>query len=110
VDAWFDAWGISDTSARDREFTRIAGPDVLFRDRYSCLRGVTELSAHAGASQRFMPGVQLSRKGTVRHCQGTVVASWAASPDGREHMTGINVFRLGSDGRIHDVTGLADIP
>jgi hypothetical protein len=57
-----------------------------------------------------MPAIRLKRKGAVRHCQGTVVANWAAtSADGREHMTGINIFRLGSDGRIEDVTGLADI-
>ena len=57
---------------------RIAAPKVKFRDRYSRLDGIDEVVAHIGASQRFMPGIGLERKGDVRHCQGTVLADWVA--------------------------------
>lgn len=111
VDAWFDAWALADQPARDAEFARIAASDVRFRDRYSLLRGLADLSAHAAASQRFMPGIRMRRKGEIRHCQGTVVADWvAASGDGKELMRGLNVFELGLDARIHAVTGLLSAP
>jgi hypothetical protein len=107
VDAWFEAWVIADHQARDAEFARIAATDVRFRDRFSLLQGLADLSAHAGASQRFMPGVRMRRRGDVRHCQGTIVADWVAtSGDGKELMSGLNVFEMGPDARIRTVTGL----
>jgi uncharacterized protein YndB with AHSA1/START domain len=110
VDAWFNAWALAD-QARDAEFARIAAPDVRFRDRFGLLLGLADLSAHAGASQRFMPGVLMHRKGEVRHCQGTIVADWVAtSGDGKELMSGLNVFEMRPDKRIHTVTGLVNIP
>ena len=110
VDAWFDAWAVADEKARDAEFARIAAADVQFRDRFSLLDGLTDLSAHAGASQRFMPGVRMRRQGEVRHCQGTIIADWVAtSGDGKELMSGTNVFRMGADRRIHSATGLARV-
>jgi Activator of Hsp90 ATPase homolog 1-like protein len=111
VDAWFNAWALQDHKARDLEFARIAAADVRFRDRFSLLDGLADLSAHAGASQRFMPGIRMRRKGEVRHCQGTIVADWVAiSADGQERMSGINVFVMGPDGRIDTVTGLMNLP
>jgi uncharacterized protein YndB with AHSA1/START domain len=111
VDAWFAAWAVADDQARDAEFARIAAADVRFRDRFSLLDSLADLSAHAGASQRFMPGIRLRRKGDVRHCQGTLVADWVAtSEDGQERMSGINVFVMRPDGRIDSVTGLLNMP
>lgn len=109
VDAWFDAWTIADESARLAEFERIAASGLRFRDRFSSLEGLADLAAHAGASQRFMPGVRMRRKGGVRQCQGTMVADWiAASADGKELMSGLNVFHMSPDGRIAEVTGLTN--
>jgi uncharacterized protein YndB with AHSA1/START domain len=107
VDAWFEAWAETDARARAEAFARIAAPAVRFRDRYSLLDGITEVSTHAGAAQQFMPGVRMHRKGEVRHCQGTVLADWSAKGgDGQERMSGTNVFLLGADGRIESVTGV----
>jgi uncharacterized protein YndB with AHSA1/START domain len=111
VDAWFEAWAIAEHQARDGQFARIAAADVRFRDRFSLLQGLADLSAHAGASQRFMPGVRMRRSGEVRHCQGTIVADWVAtSGDGKELMSGLNVFEMGPDARIQTVTGLLNTP
>jgi len=111
VDAWFDAWALADEKARDAEFARIAASGVRFRDRFSLLNGLADLSAHAGASQRFMPGIRMRRVGNIRHCQGTIVADWVAkSADGQERMSGLNVFVMGPDARIHTVTGLLSVP
>jgi uncharacterized protein YndB with AHSA1/START domain len=106
VDAWFDAWAEPDAAAREAQLTRLAAPDVRFRDQYSLLDGFADLLPHIGAAQRFMPGMRLGRKGDVRHCQGTLLVDWAAAgPDGQERMSGTNVFTLRADGRIESVVG-----
>ena len=111
VDGWFEAWAVTDEQARNEAFARIATPDVCFRDRFSLLDGLADLSTHAGAAQRFMPGVRMHRQGEPRHCQGLVLADWIASgADGREHMSGSNVFVLGLDGRINSATGFTNPP
>ncbi|HLW55625.1 MAG TPA: SRPBCC domain-containing protein [Candidatus Angelobacter sp.] len=109
ADAWFEAWAITDDGARDQAFTRIAAPDVTFRDRWGLLQGIGDLSAHAGASQKFMPGIRMRRAGDARQCQGTVLADWKAlDAEGKERMSGTNVFVLRPDGRIQTATGFAN--
>jgi uncharacterized protein YndB with AHSA1/START domain len=109
VDAWFGAWVIADGKAREEALAKIVTPGIRFRDRFSLLDGIADLTAHIGASQRFMPGIGLRRKGDVRHCQGTVLADWiAAGSDGKERMTGTSVLVFSPDGRIDSVTGLTN--
>ena len=109
VDTWFDAWSIADDRAREQTLARIVSSSIQFRDRFSLLEGLADLTAHTGAAQRFMPGIRLKRKGQVRHCQGTLLADWVAvGPDGAERMSGTNVFLLTADGRMDSVTGLAN--
>jgi uncharacterized protein YndB with AHSA1/START domain len=99
VDDWFEAWLTADEARRNAILEKVASPGVRFRDRYSLLQGVEDVSAHIAAALRFMPGVALRRTGAIRHCQGTMVA---------ETMSGVNVFEFGPDGRIDSVTGLAN--
>lgn len=109
VDAWFNSWTIADEKSRDEALARIVTPEVRFRDRFSLLDGLPDLSAHIAASQRFMPGIGLRRKGDVRHCQGTVLADWiAVGTDGRERMSGTSVFVFSPDGHIGSVTGFSN--
>jgi uncharacterized protein YndB with AHSA1/START domain len=109
VDDWFAAWLIADDAARAEKFAQIAAKGVRFRDRFSVLDGLEELTAHAGAAQRFMPGIGLQRKGPVRHCQGSVLADWTATgSDGKERMSGSSVFVLKPDGRINAVTSFTN--
>ncbi len=109
VDAWFGAWVIADDKARVETLAKIVTPGISFRDRFSLLDGLADLTAHISASQRFMPGMGLRRKGDVRHCQGTVLADWiAAGSDGKERLTGTSVFAFGPDGRIDSVIGLTN--
>jgi uncharacterized protein YndB with AHSA1/START domain len=106
IDGWFDAWAETDAAKRTEQLTRLAVPDVRFRDRYSLLDGIGDLVPHIGAAQHFMPGISARRKGDVRHCQGTVLVDWAvAGADGQERMKGTNVFTLQADGRIESVVG-----
>jgi uncharacterized protein YndB with AHSA1/START domain len=107
ADAWFLAWAEPEANARREAFSRIAAPNVAFRDRFSLLEGMTDLVEHTGAAQRFMPGIRLQRHGGIRQCQGTVLADWVArGADGQTRMSGTNVFVFGPDGRIESVTGL----
>ena len=111
VDAWYAAWVIADGEARGKELARIADADISFRDRFSLLDGRADLTAHIGAALRFMPGIHLERKGSVRQCQGTALADWiAVDKDGKERMSGTSVFVLMPDGRIGSVTSLTDLP
>jgi uncharacterized protein YndB with AHSA1/START domain len=101
VDAWFDAWCAPDKLAG------LVAPDVTFRDRYSTLTGADELTAHATAAQRFMPGIRIGRTSAVRHCQGVALADWTATkPDGQVVFGGTNVFVLGPDKKFTSVTGI----
>jgi uncharacterized protein YndB with AHSA1/START domain len=109
VDAWFEAWQTADVNEREAILARTVTPSIRFRDRYSLLEGVADVSAHIGAALRFMPGIALRRKGDVRQCQGTVLADWEATgADGVARMSGTNVYEFSADGRIDSVTGLAN--
>jgi uncharacterized protein YndB with AHSA1/START domain len=111
ADTWFRAWSDPEADARERALATVVTPDVSFRDRFSLIDGLVELLPHISASQQFMPGMHLERRGTVRHCQGTVLADWVAlGPDGAERGSGTNVFELNADGRIRHVTGLWSPP
>jgi uncharacterized protein YndB with AHSA1/START domain len=106
VDAWYEAWAVTEDRAREEALARVASPDVAFRDRYSTLDGLAELSAHAGAAQRFMPGITLRRSGEIRHCQGMILTDWIASgkDEGKEGLTGTSVFVMTPDGHIKSAT------
>jgi uncharacterized protein YndB with AHSA1/START domain len=107
VDEWFALWSEPEASLRQAKLERIAVPSLRFRDRHSALEGTTEIIIHVGASQRFMPGMVLKRRGGVRQCQGTALADWTAlSKDGVERMSGTNVFVFNAGGKIASVTGI----
>jgi hypothetical protein len=106
VDQWFAAWSEADAGARDRSLAAIAAPAVRFEDKFSCVDGVSELSGHLAAAQRFMPGLRLERRGDIRHCQWHVLADWVAvGADGQERGRGTNLFVFDAEGRIATVTG-----
>jgi uncharacterized protein YndB with AHSA1/START domain len=106
VDRWFATWSEPDAATRERTLATIAVPDVQFGDKFSCIDGADELSAHLAAAQRFMPGMRLERRGEIRHCQWHVLADWVAlGIDGQERGHGTNLFVLNSDGQIVSVTG-----
>ena len=111
VDAWFTAWAIPDAQARTDAFAAIAAPDVSFRDRFSVLDSLEDLSTHAGAAQRFMPGITLKRNGAVRQCQGMVLADWLATDTaGQERMSGTSLVVFRPNGKISAVTGFTNPP
>jgi uncharacterized protein YndB with AHSA1/START domain len=106
VDAWFEAWSEPDSATREGTLARIASRDVGFRDRFSAIEGLDDLSVHLAAAHRFMPGIRLRRAGDVRQCQGLVLADWVAhASDGQERSRGTNVFVFSSTGLIESVTG-----
>jgi len=111
IDAWFDAWIVADDRLREEALLRIVTSRICFRDCYSLLDGIADVSAHIGAAQRFMPGIGLQRKGEIRHCQGTVLADWIAmGGDGQERMSGTSVFVFSPEVRIDSVTSFMNLP
>jgi len=106
ADGWFAAWSVGDENARAEALARLVSPEIRFGDRYSAIAGLSELVAHIGAAQRFMPQMRMERRGPIRHCQGVVLADWAAvGGDGAERAKGTNVFLFGANGLIDSVTG-----
>jgi hypothetical protein len=112
VDQWFAAWTVPDDKAREDSLAKFVTPAIRFRDRFSLLDSIADLNAHIGASQRFMPGMSLERKGNVRHCQGTVLADWVArsSQDGQVKMSGTSVIVFTPDVKIKSVTSVSNEP
>jgi hypothetical protein len=106
VDAWFAAWSEPDTATRESVLARIVSPDVRFRDQFSLIDGLADLQPHLAAVHKFMPGTRIARDGSIRHCQGTVLADWVArGVDGQEKGRGTNVFEFGPAGDIRRVAG-----
>ncbi|HXW06012.1 MAG TPA: SRPBCC domain-containing protein [Vicinamibacterales bacterium] len=106
VDAWFDAWAETDVAERGRRLAAIAVPGVRFSDRFGVTDGIDDLLPHVSAAQRFMPGVRLTRTGTIRQSQGVVLADWIArAAEAGERGRGTNVFIMDPEGRIESVTG-----
>jgi uncharacterized protein YndB with AHSA1/START domain len=111
VDGWFAAWTIADAALREQTLAKIVSPNIQFRDRFSLLTGLDDLTAHIGAALRFMPGIALERKAGIRHCQGMVLADWRAlGGDGSERMSGTSVFVFAPDGRIESATSFSNQP
>jgi uncharacterized protein YndB with AHSA1/START domain len=107
TDRFFACWAETDAGKRRAELAEVALPSLAFRDPYSCTSGIDDLVAHIAASQRFMPGIVLSREGEPRSCQGVALVDWSVKgPDGSPRAKGTNVFELAKDGRIARVTGL----
>lgn len=107
ADRYFACWAETDGARRRGELAAIASEELSFHDPYSCTAGIDDLNAHIAASQRFMPGVVLARRGEPRQCQGVALVDWVVKgPDGAEKAKGTNVFELTHDGRIARVTGL----
>ena len=107
ADAWFAAWAETDDAKRQAALDAIATRDLQFGDRYSLLKGTDEVCLHAGAAQKFMPGMTMERDGDARHCLGTAIVNWhVPGPDGTSKAKGTNVFTFDAEGRITTVTGL----
>lgn len=107
ADAWFAAWAEPDGTTRRDALAAIASAHLQFGDRYSLLDGIDDVSMHAGAAQKFMPGMRLERTGQARQCLGTALVDWVVNgADGTPRATGTNVFQFDADGRIERVTGL----
>ena len=106
ADSWFALWTEPDAAKRTATLQTLAAPNVTFKDQYSCLEGVSEIETHIGASQRFMPGIRLERRGNARHCQGTVLVDWVALKGDAQVMSGTNVFVFGPGGKLTGVTGI----
>ena len=106
VDRWFTAWNDADPIRRHESFEALVTGDVVFKDKFGLTGGLEELLGHISAVHQFMPGLRLERTGDVRHCQGLVLADWAAvGKDGQKKAVGTNAYALSPEGRIAAVTG-----
>jgi len=106
VDAWFAMWSNPEADERRQQFDRLAAPNISIRDRFSAIDGANDVRAHIDAVHTFMPGFVLRRDGSVRHCQGQLLADWKSEgADGNARAAGVNVFTLTGDGRIESVVG-----
>ncbi len=103
---WLAAWNESDAEARERALERCCADDVAFRDDWTDLVGIRDLSAHIGNCHRYMPNYRLERAGDVRVCRGEALVDWRASGPGAA-TTGTNHVVADPDGTIRRVTGFS---
>lgn len=108
VAAWFTAWNEPDAERRRALLAPAVAPDVRFRDPNGDVYGLDELVNHVDAVHRFMPGLRLEPRGTLRRTHDVALAEWAAvRADGTEVLAGTNVVRLSLDGTIAEVVGIS---
>jgi uncharacterized protein YndB with AHSA1/START domain len=108
VAAWFAAWNEPDAARRRARLAEAVTGDVRFRDPHGDVYGLDELVDHVATVQRFLPGLVLEARGSLRRSHDVALVEWAAvRSDGAAAATGTNVMRLAPDGRIADVVGIA---
>lgn len=107
IDRWFAALSGDDAGA----LATICAPDLTFRDEFTSVKGLDEVSAQHEAFRRFMPGLRFEREGEVRHCQGTALVDWLArGADGSRRAGGTSLFSFTPGGQIRAVTGFRARP
>jgi len=107
VDDWFAAWIIADEQARQTALAKIVTPGIQFRDRFSLLDGIDDLTAHLGASTAVYAGVPHGAEGRHPALPGNSTRGLDCDrADGQPRMNGTNVFVFGPDVRIESVTGV----
>jgi uncharacterized protein YndB with AHSA1/START domain len=105
VDDWFAALSESNDDARTKRVSELALPAIQYHDRYSCVDGLADLLPQVSAMHRFMPGFTMTRRGDVRHRQGSVLVDWVqAGPGGTPAGEGAAVIEFGPDTRVSRVT------
>lgn len=106
IDQYFELWNTKETDLRKQRMQIVLDPQIEFKDRYSCNKGMDDLEPHLAAIHQFMPGLTIKRNGDVQQCQGTAIARWiTTNADGKETAKGLNVFTLTPAGKIAKVVG-----
>ncbi len=105
------AWNTADPQARRELLARCWEPEGEFRDSFACIRGIDDLNAHIGNSQRYMPGLKLEAAGQAQLCHGYARVHWrVANHAGGAAFSGVNFARLSPTGRIALIVGFRDAP
>jgi uncharacterized protein YndB with AHSA1/START domain len=106
IDQYFELWNTKETDIRKQRMQKVLDPQIEFKDRYSCNKGLDDLEPHLAAIHQFMPGLTIKRNGDVQQCQGTAIARWiTTNTEGKETAKGLNVFTLTPAGKIAKVVG-----
>jgi uncharacterized protein YndB with AHSA1/START domain len=108
TDDWFAAWAEPDPAKRRALLERSCDATVEFRDAYAALRGIDDLDAHIAVSQMMMQGMTLAPAGAPDGCHELVRFPWQVRANGAVVARGLNVGRLGVDGRWRTVHGFKD--
>lgn len=109
ADAWFAAWAECDAAKRRALLERCCDAGVEFRDNYAALSGIEDLDGHIAASQTMMSGMTLAPAGPPDGCHEMVRVPWEVSVHGAVVAHGVNVGRLGVDGRWRSMYGFKDL-
>ena len=106
VNRWFAAWSEPDAAVRDAAVRRTVAATISMRDQFSAIDGLPDLIEHLATIHRFMPGMRITREGTIRQCQGMVLADWIAKgATGEEQSAGRQCLRLHTRRPLESVTG-----
>jgi hypothetical protein len=110
VDAWFDAWADPDADRRQQTLSRIAAPDLRFRDRFGCTDGIADLLPTSPPRSTSCPafGCRARRAAPLSGHRARRLDGARRGRSGSR--TRHERVPAGPDGRIESVTGFWNAP
>ncbi len=106
IDAYYQAWSVTDPAERKSLLESCAAPDIAFADAFGCTLGIADLIGHIAACSVHFPGVILRPTAAPRMTHAIAISDWEAVMGATTVMRGSNVFEFAPSGMISQVTGI----
>jgi hypothetical protein len=112
IDAYMASLDEPDAAARAELVARAWAPDGRYTDPLQELNGHAELASLQPVVQESYPGARFRRTSGIDVHHESVRFAWDLTfPDGSAVVAGIDVGRLGPDGKLASITGFfGDLP
>jgi hypothetical protein len=104
VEAYMGAWNEKDEAKRTKLLDKCWADAGTYTDPMSDVAGREQLAALIGQFRQQMPGASLAFTSGVDEHHGRIRFGWKVV-DGPQPLEGIDVGRIGSDGRLESIIG-----
>jgi hypothetical protein len=106
VDAYFAMWNEADPTRRAAFITEAWATDGRYVDPMLAAEGHAALSEMVAGVHAQFPGHRFARRSPIDAHHDQVRFAWdLTAPDGSTTVAGIDVGRVGPDGRLQQITG-----
>ena len=112
VDAYFAMWNAGDAAARAEQIKKAWVANGRYVDPARDFEGHDALSKMVEAARAHYVGHTIRQSSGIDAHHDLIRFAWQVlAPDGRVHVTGIDVGVLADDGRLQRITGfIGDLP